>query len=91
MAHMQKYAYFCIRPLKRSTYKNRFFFSCGTLKEPYGKMEVDFYRRDQLRSAYNLKRFSYRKIVSVVSDICLQSYLRAHDICHNQIEYALAV
>lgn len=52
-------------------------------------MEVDFYRRDQLRSAYNLKRFSYRKIV--VSDICLQSYLRAHDICHNQIEYALAV
>uniref|UniRef100_I1NMD8 Uncharacterized protein n=1 Tax=Oryza glaberrima TaxID=4538 RepID=I1NMD8_ORYGL len=45
-------------------------------EEPYGKMEVDFYRRDQLRSAYNLKRFSYRKIVSVeVIYVCNHIYV----------------
>uniref|UniRef100_A0A0D3EMR2 Uncharacterized protein n=1 Tax=Oryza barthii TaxID=65489 RepID=A0A0D3EMR2_9ORYZ len=58
--------------------QERGIFTCGLLKwlEPYGKMEVDFYRRDQLRSAYNLKRFSYRKIVSVeVIYVCNHIYV----------------
>uniref|UniRef100_A0A0E0MUY8 Uncharacterized protein n=1 Tax=Oryza rufipogon TaxID=4529 RepID=A0A0E0MUY8_ORYRU len=58
--------------------QERGIFTCGLLKwlEPYGKMEVDFYRCDQLRSAYNLKRFSYRKIVSVeVIYVCNHIYV----------------
>jgi hypothetical protein len=47
----------------------KYVFTCGPLKKPYVKIEVDFCRHDQLRSICNLEEPSYRKIVRIIVNI----------------------